>query len=99
MRGELQWIIEGIPEPVAAKEGDIIYAPPKTFHAPEFAGDGLASGLPAARSPRRITSTTLTEADSRLALLYPKAVRSLSRIAGGVARFHVSFTRTMNWPS
>jgi mannose-6-phosphate isomerase-like protein (cupin superfamily) len=51
MRGRLNWIMEGIPEPVAATEGDIIYAPPKTFHAPEFAGDGLACRLTSSTFP------------------------------------------------
>ena len=51
MRGQLHWIMEGIPEPLAATEGDIIYAPPKTFHAPEFAGDGLACRLTSSTFP------------------------------------------------
>jgi mannose-6-phosphate isomerase-like protein (cupin superfamily) len=51
MRGRLQWIMEGIPEPIAASEGDIIYAPPMTFHAPEFVGDGLACRLTSSTFP------------------------------------------------
>jgi len=42
MKGKLNWIMEGIDQPLAASEGDIIYAPPNRFHAPEFAGEDLA---------------------------------------------------------
>jgi mannose-6-phosphate isomerase-like protein (cupin superfamily) len=51
MRGRLNWILEGITEPVSATEGDIVYAPPKTFHAPEFAGEGLACRLTSSAFP------------------------------------------------
>lgn len=51
MRGRLNWIMEGNPKPLVATEGDIIYAPPKTFHAPEFAGDGLACRLTSSTFP------------------------------------------------
>jgi mannose-6-phosphate isomerase-like protein (cupin superfamily) len=51
MRGRLNWILEGIAEPVLAAEGDIVYAPPKTFHAPEFAGNGLACRLTSSTFP------------------------------------------------
>jgi mannose-6-phosphate isomerase-like protein (cupin superfamily) len=39
LRGRLQWTMEGIDQPIIAEEGDIVYAPPKTFHNPEFLGD------------------------------------------------------------
>ena len=51
MRGQLHWIMEGIPEPIVANEGDIVYAPPKTFHAPEFEGAGLACRLTSSTFP------------------------------------------------
>ena len=38
MKGQLRWVMEGIPEPLIASEGDIVYAPPKTFHIPQFYG-------------------------------------------------------------
>jgi mannose-6-phosphate isomerase-like protein (cupin superfamily) len=51
MKGRLNWIMEGIDKPLEAEEGDIIYAPPKTFHIPEFAGDGLACRLTSSTFP------------------------------------------------
>jgi mannose-6-phosphate isomerase-like protein (cupin superfamily) len=50
MRGRLNWIMEGTGT-LAAEEGDIVYAPPKTFHAPEFAGEGLACRLTSSTFP------------------------------------------------
>ena len=43
MLGELRWIFEGDPKSaVIAKQGDIIYAVPGTFHSPQFWGtEGL----------------------------------------------------------
>lgn len=51
MKGRLNWIIEGIDQPLAATEGDIIYAPPNRFHIPQFAGDGLACRLTSSTYP------------------------------------------------
>jgi mannose-6-phosphate isomerase-like protein (cupin superfamily) len=51
LRGKLQWIMEGIDRPVIAQEGDIVYAPPKTFHIPEFLGDGPACRLTSSTYP------------------------------------------------
>jgi mannose-6-phosphate isomerase-like protein (cupin superfamily) len=51
MKGRLNWIMEGIAQPLAATEGDIIYAPPNRFHAPEFAGEGLACRLTSSTFP------------------------------------------------
>jgi mannose-6-phosphate isomerase-like protein (cupin superfamily) len=51
LRGKLQWIMEGIDRPVIAEEGDIVYAPPKTFHIPEFLGDGPACRLTSSTYP------------------------------------------------
>lgn len=51
MKGRLNWIMEGIDKPLEAEEGDIVYAPPKTFHIPEFAGDGLACRLTSSTFP------------------------------------------------
>ena len=51
LRGRLQWILEGIEKPVLAEEGDIVYAPPKTFHLPEFYGDGPACRLTSSTYP------------------------------------------------
>ena len=43
MLGELRWVFEGdVKNAVLAREGDIVYAPPKTFHLPQFWGkEGL----------------------------------------------------------
>ena len=38
MKGQLRWTMEGVAEPLIAAEGDIVYAPPKTFHIPQFYG-------------------------------------------------------------
>jgi len=51
MKGKLNWIMEGIDQPLAASEGDIIYAPPNRFHAPEFAGEDLACRLTSSTYP------------------------------------------------
>ena len=53
MLGELQWIFEGdLEHPVIAKQGDIVYAPPKTFHIPQFRGsDGLNCRLTSSTFP------------------------------------------------
>jgi oxalate decarboxylase/phosphoglucose isomerase-like protein (cupin superfamily) len=51
MLGRLSWTMEGIEKPLQAEEGDIIYAPPKTFHIPEFAGDTLACRLTSSTFP------------------------------------------------
>jgi mannose-6-phosphate isomerase-like protein (cupin superfamily) len=50
LRGRLRWWIEGV-EPIIAGEGDIIYAPPKRFHAIEFYGDGPACRLTSSTYP------------------------------------------------
>lgn len=51
LRGKLQWIMEGIDKPLIGEEGDIIYAPPKTFHIPEFLGPGPACRLTSSTYP------------------------------------------------
>jgi mannose-6-phosphate isomerase-like protein (cupin superfamily) len=53
MLGELRWTFEGdIPNSVIAHEGDILYAPPKTFHAPQFWGkQGLNCRLTSSTYP------------------------------------------------
>jgi len=51
MRGQLRWFLEGQPEPIVAGEGDIVYAPPKTFHRIEFYGDGPACRLTSSTYP------------------------------------------------
>lgn len=51
LRGQLRWIMEGIKEPIVAGEGDIVYAPPKTFHNPEFWGDGPSCRLTSSTYP------------------------------------------------
>lgn len=51
LRGKLQWIMEGIERPLIAEEGDLVYAPPKTFHIPEFFGDGPACRLTSSTYP------------------------------------------------
>ncbi|MCC6362409.1 MAG: hypothetical protein IT165_02740 [Bryobacterales bacterium] len=51
LRGQLQWIMEGIDHPLLASEGDIVYAPPKRFHIPEFYGDGPACRLTSSTYP------------------------------------------------
>jgi mannose-6-phosphate isomerase-like protein (cupin superfamily) len=39
MLGELRWTFEGdVPNSIVATQGDIVYAPPKTWHAPQFWG-------------------------------------------------------------
>ena len=56
MLGELQWIFEGdFDHPVIASQGDIVYAPPKTFHIPQFRGE---EGLNC-----RLTSSTFPSAN------------------------------------
>jgi mannose-6-phosphate isomerase-like protein (cupin superfamily) len=50
LRGQLRWRIEG-QEPFVAGEGDIVYAPPKTFHIPEFWGDGPSCRLTSSTYP------------------------------------------------
>ena len=40
MLGKLRWIFEGdIENSIVAEQGDIVYAPPKTFHIPQFYGE------------------------------------------------------------
>jgi mannose-6-phosphate isomerase-like protein (cupin superfamily) len=51
LRGKLRWTIEGIPEPIIGTEGDIVYAPPATFHNPEFLGEGPACRLTSSTYP------------------------------------------------
>jgi len=51
LRGRLRWFLEGIEQPIVAGEGDIVYAPPKTFHLPEFYGDGPACRLTSSTFP------------------------------------------------
>jgi mannose-6-phosphate isomerase-like protein (cupin superfamily) len=53
MMGELRWTFEGdIPNSIVATEGDIIYAPPKTWHAPQFWGkQGLNCRLTSSTYP------------------------------------------------
>ncbi len=51
MKGRLNWIMEGIDQPLEAGEGDIVYAPPNRFHVPQFAGDGLACRLTSSTFP------------------------------------------------
>lgn len=51
LRGRLRWILEGIEQPIIATEGDIVYAPPKTFHIPEFLGPGPACRLTSSTYP------------------------------------------------
>ena len=53
MLGELQWIFEGdFDNPVIAQEGDIVYAPAKTFHIPQFHGnEGLNCRLTSSTFP------------------------------------------------
>ena len=56
MLGELQWVFEGdFEHPVIASQGDIVYAPPKTFHIPRFRGE---EGLNC-----RLTSSTFPSAN------------------------------------
>ena len=39
MLGELRWTFEGDePGSIVAAQGDIVYAPPRTWHAPQFWG-------------------------------------------------------------
>ncbi len=51
LRGKLTWTMPGLAEPLLGEEGDIVYAPPKTFHIPEFAGDGPACRLTSSTYP------------------------------------------------
>jgi mannose-6-phosphate isomerase-like protein (cupin superfamily) len=53
MLGELRWTFEGdIPNSIVATQGDIIYAPPKTWHAPQFWGkQGLNCRLTSSTYP------------------------------------------------
>ena len=53
MLGELRWTFEGdIPNSVVATQGDVIYAPPKTWHAPQFWGkEGLNCRLTSSTYP------------------------------------------------
>lgn len=51
MRGQLRWKIEGVDHEIIAGEGDIVYAPPSTFHEPEFYGTGPACRLTSSTYP------------------------------------------------
>ncbi len=53
MLGELRWTFEGdVPGSIVASEGDIVYAPPKTWHAPQFWGkQGLNCRLTSSTYP------------------------------------------------
>ncbi len=53
MLGELRWTFEGdVSGSVVATEGDIVYAPPKTWHAPQFWGtQGLNCRLTSSTYP------------------------------------------------
>ncbi len=53
MLGELRWVFEGdTKSAIIAHEGDIVYAPPKTFHRPEFWGkEGLNCRLTSSTYP------------------------------------------------
>jgi mannose-6-phosphate isomerase-like protein (cupin superfamily) len=53
MLGELRWTFEGdVTNSIVAGEGDIIYAPPKTWHAPQFWGkEGLNCRLTSSTYP------------------------------------------------
>jgi mannose-6-phosphate isomerase-like protein (cupin superfamily) len=44
MAGEIQYPIEGQPM-IVASEGDVVYVPPFTFHAPRFHGEGPSCRL------------------------------------------------------
>jgi oxalate decarboxylase/phosphoglucose isomerase-like protein (cupin superfamily) len=50
LRGTLRWTMEG-QEPFTASEGDIVYAPPSTFHLPEFWGEGPSCRLTSSTYP------------------------------------------------
>jgi quercetin dioxygenase-like cupin family protein len=50
LRGALRWTMEG-QEPLIASEGDIVYAPPSTFHLPEFWGEGPSCRLTSSTYP------------------------------------------------
>ncbi len=51
LRGKLRWVMEGLAEPLIAGEGDIVYAPPKTFHLPQFWGEGPSCRLTSSTYP------------------------------------------------
>ena len=53
MLGELRWTFEGdVATSIVASQGDIVYAPPKTWHAPQFWGkDGLNCRLTSSTYP------------------------------------------------
>jgi mannose-6-phosphate isomerase-like protein (cupin superfamily) len=53
MLGELRWTFEGdVPGSIVATQGDIVYAPPKTWHAPQFWGkEGLNCRLTSSTYP------------------------------------------------
>ena len=52
MKGQLRWTMEGIGEPLIASEGDIVYAPPNTFHVPQFYGkEGINCRLTSSTFP------------------------------------------------
>ena len=53
MLGELRWTFEGdVENAIVATQGDIIYAPPQTFHLAQFAGeDGLNCRLTSSTFP------------------------------------------------
>ncbi|HYZ84965.1 MAG TPA: hypothetical protein VE621_11210 [Bryobacteraceae bacterium] len=45
MKGQIMYPMEGIKEPIIASENDVVYAPPFTFHAPRFYGEGYSCRL------------------------------------------------------
>jgi mannose-6-phosphate isomerase-like protein (cupin superfamily) len=51
LRGQIRWIMEGVDKPMIGGEGDIVYAPPATFHDPQFHGTGPACRLTSSTYP------------------------------------------------
>jgi mannose-6-phosphate isomerase-like protein (cupin superfamily) len=45
MTGQIQYRIEGQPKTIVADEGDVVYVPPFTFHAPRYHGAGPSCRL------------------------------------------------------
>ncbi len=51
LRGQIRWVMEGFEKPIIGGEGDIVYAPPSTWHDPVFHGAGPACRLTSSTYP------------------------------------------------
>ena len=88
MLGELRWTFDGdVPSSSVAAQGDIVYAPPQTWHAPQFWGkEGLNCRLTSSTYPS-VTSTTRrgAERDTEIARASKEPVKK-TRLNAKIAK-------------